>query len=230
MKYLQVTLLGFFLISTLFAKDFSESFTVKTLEGKAEIHFSCSEPDSAQQKKCEVKSTKLVVPDKQIKTSFLELVDKLNSGGDSVRINICKSLQLIEPRSKEAKDIVVLLRDGCEKADNKKLILAYTKMDSLSKITCLILNRSENIKLIAAKNGDWIYSGKNINACFEEKKYVIKTEMPFSRKIVEQIMTYSNKNSPACEAEKQIEVTSTLKQLTDGHFELPDQCRYLYLQ
>jgi hypothetical protein len=208
----------------------SSAFTVKTPDGRTKMHFVCSESDAAGTRACDIETTELIIPDRTIRTGFQETAEKLAAGGDSARAELCKTLQLIEPRVKEAADIVDLLREGCRAGDSRKLALAYVKMDSLSKMTCQIISRKESVRFAKGGNDTWIGSASHPGACFDVKKYSLGFEGSARKKVVEKTVVYSGANTVACNEEKYIEMSATLKELTDGRIEMPGQCRYLYLQ
>jgi hypothetical protein len=201
-------------------------FVVKTVDGRDEMKFSCDDVDSVKQLDCRIRSTKVVVPDVNTPSQFSENARRLMEGNDSLRDQLCKTLHLIEPRVTEAKEIVGLLRDACEKRDGKKLAAAYAKMDTLSKKTCIILNEEEYLRFSKGEGESWAYQGRE--GCFESKKYSIRTDG--RQRVVEKTFQYSKSESVACREEKYIDRSSVLKELTDGRVELPGQCRYLYLQ
>lgn len=211
-------------------KGSHEFFVVNAPDGREEMRFSCNGGENVNEIECDIRSTKFVVPDPGTKTQVASLSERLAAGNDSLRNALCKSLQLIDPNVKETKEIVDLLRSACKDSDGKRLALAYAKMDTLSKATCIILNREELLKFTRAEKNTWVYQAAKVNACLDSKRYVIRAAPDSDRRSVEKTFVYSDSKAIACAEEKYIEMNSALKQLSDGHIVVPPQCRYMYLQ
>lgn len=216
--------------TTAFADRPHESFTVRTPDGLEEMKFLCDAWDKKDEMICGIKSTKFVVPDINTQTQFSGWATQLNHGNDSLRNALCKNLQLIDPKVRECKEIVGLLREACDKSDSRKLALAYAKMDSLSKVSCIILNRDETLTFSREENGSWLYKSAIGLSCIQAKKYRIKTIGDKKWKEVEKTIEYTPSASVSCQEEKFIEKSSTYRQLTDAHIAIPGQCHYIYLQ
>jgi hypothetical protein len=205
-------------------------FVVKSEDGREEMKVSCDGGDSAGSMDCRIRVTQMVVPDVKVASQFSENARLLSQGDDSLRTKLCKELQLIQPRVNEAREIVEGLREGCAKADSRKLASAYAKMDLLSKKTCIVINSEEYLRFAKGETGAWVYEARNPDACFALKRYVIRDEGGTGGKRLEKTIEYSGSTAIACRQEHYIDKTGVLKQLTDGRVEWPDQCRYLYLE
>ncbi|GEM_PF-4231973 len=206
-----------------------EFFVVKTPDGREEMRISCDETPAGENA-CVIRATEFVVPDLKTGTQFSTWARLLSAGNDSLRNSLCGGLQLIEPNVKESKEIVDLLRTACANGETRRLGKAYAKMDSLSKATCIVINREEYLKFKRGAGGTWVYQADKPGPCLDSKRYVISSDSAANRKSFEMIFAYSGSQSVACAEEKNIEKNAVLRQLTDGHIEVPSQCRYVYLQ